>query len=67
MNVTRLLTVKYSEDFLHHLPQNKDVGLSVRWSSRFPVLAIFTQFAEITFLVFGMGIRCGQILQTWRP
>lgn len=61
------LTVKHSEDFLHHLPQDEDVGLSVWWSSRFPVLAVLTQFAEIAFLVFGMGIRCGHVLQTWHP
>lgn len=61
------LTVKHSEDFLHHLPQDEDVGLSVWWSSRLAVLAVLTQFAEIAFLVFGMGIRCGHVLQTWRP
>lgn len=62
-----LLTVKHCEDFLHHLPQNKDVGLSLWWSSCFPMLAIFTQLAQVAVLVFGMGIGCGQILQTWHP
>lgn len=62
-----LLTVEHSEDLLHHLPQNKDVGLGIWWSSRFPMFSILTQFAEIALLVFGMGICCSQILQAWHP
>lgn len=62
-----LLTVKYSEDFFHHLPQDKDVGLGFGWGSGFAVVSIFTQFAQVTFLFFGMGVGCGRTLQTRRP
>lgn len=62
-----VLTVQNSEDFLHHLPQDEDVGLRIRGSSRFPVLAVLARLAEVTFLVFGMSGCCGDILQTRNP
>lgn len=61
-----VLTVQNSEDFLHHLPQDEDVGLGVRRSSGFPVLAVLAGLAEVALLVFGMSGCRGDILQT-RP
>lgn len=58
------LTVQYSEDLLHHLPQDEDVGLRVGRSSGFPVLAVLAGLAEVALLVFGMSGRRGDILQT---
>lgn len=59
-----VLTVENREDFLHHLPQDEDVGLRVRRSSGFPVLAVLAGLAEVALLVFGMSGCCGDILQT---
>lgn len=64
-----LLTVKDGEDFLHHLPQDEDVRLGLRWGSGFAEVAVLARPAEVAVLLFGLvGVRCrAHVLQTRRP
>lgn len=58
-----VLTVQNSEDLLHHLPQDEDVGLWVRRGAALPVLAVLAGLAEVALLVFGMSVCRGDVLQ----